>query len=183
MSRTPEVKRRSELLDELLDNVAAEGIGNRSLRELATSIGTSHRMLLHYFGSRDELLLSIVEEVERRQSSSMTDIPSDPAGAIAAIWANLRRRELRPLARLYFECFARAVQGEKPFTRLLPSALEGWLEPFNQDVDPSIARLGLAVMRGLLLDLIATGDEAAINKAVDSFVTLLRIDHPDAAHP
>ena len=68
-------------------------------------------MLLHYFGSRDELLLAIVEEVERRQTAQLADLPDEPAAAIEATWADLRRPELRPFERLFFECYARGGPG------------------------------------------------------------------------
>ena len=53
-------------------------------------------MLLHHFGSRNELLLAIVDQVERHQMALMHELPEHPADAIAAMWANLRRPELRP---------------------------------------------------------------------------------------
>ena len=81
-------------------------------------------MLLHHFGSRDELLLAIVEEVERRQRALLPELPTEPAAAIAAMWADLRRPELRPFERLFFECYARGAQGEQPFARMLPGAVE-----------------------------------------------------------
>ncbi|MGV0800037.1 helix-turn-helix domain-containing protein, partial [Mycolicibacterium elephantis] len=56
MARPPDVERRQELLDAMVAEFARAGIGDRSLREVAAAIGTSHRMLLHHFGSRDELL-------------------------------------------------------------------------------------------------------------------------------
>lgn len=178
MARPPDERRRRELLDSLIEAFAADGIGGRSLREVATSVGTSHRMLLHHFGSREELLLTIVEEVERRQAATLADLPDDPADAVAATWADLRRPELRPFERLFFECYARGAQGEEPFTRLLPAAIDGWLAAVDEhapaDVDRASARLVLAVTRGLLLDLVATGDEEGVDAAADRFVELLR---------
>src|SRR5690606_7713320 len=145
------------------------GIGTRSLRDIAEAVGTSHRMLIHHFGSRDELLLSVVEEVERRQVATLAELPDDPADATAAMWADLRRSELRPFERLFFECYARAAQGEEPFRRLLPGAVDGWLAAVDEvtggTVDPALARLGLAVTRGLLLDLVATDDEEGVDAA------------------
>src|SRR4029434_41657 len=91
------------------------GIGGVWLRDVAEAVGTSHRMLLHHFGSRDELLLAIVDEVERRQMSALPEPPTDPADAMAAMWNELRRPELRPFERLFFECYARGAQGEQPF--------------------------------------------------------------------
>jgi AcrR family transcriptional regulator len=178
MPRPPDERRRTELLDAVVDAFASGGIGGRSLREVAEAVGTSHRMLLHHFGSRNELLLTIVEEVERRQAASLTDLPDDPAEAVAAMWADLRRPELRPFERLFFECYARAAQGEAPFTRLLPAAVDGWLAAVDArtggTADPGIVRLGLAVTRGLLLDLVATNDDDGVDVAAARFVALLR---------
>ena len=173
---TPPEGRRRQLLDALIEEVAASGIGDRSLRDLAAAVGTSHRMLLYHFGSREELLLSIVEEVERRQAATLVDLPDDPAAAFGAMWADLRRRELRPFERLFFECYSRAAQGEEPFARLVPGAVDGWLAAASEvdpGVDAAFVRLGLAVTRGLLLDLVATGDEAGVDAAAARFAALL----------
>jgi AcrR family transcriptional regulator len=178
MARPPDARRKRELLDALIDAVAADGIGGRSLRDLAAAVGTSHRMLLHHFGTREELLLAIVVEVERRQAATLADLPDDPAAAFASMWADLRRPELRPFERLFFECYSRAAQGEAPFDRLLPGAVDGWLVDVEAraggTADPAMVRLGLAVTRGLLLDLVATGDEAGVDAAAAAFVGLLR---------
>jgi AcrR family transcriptional regulator len=173
VARPPDLERRQELLDAVVKECAARGIGDRSLRDVAAAVGTSHRMLLHYFGSRDELLLAIVEEVERRQRALLPELPTEPAAAIAAMWANLRQPELRPFERLFFECYARGVQGEQPFARMLPGAVEAWLADAGT-ADPALVRLGLAVMRGLLLDLVATEDRAGVDAAARAFIDLVR---------
>jgi len=178
MPRPPDAGRKQALLDALIEAVAADGVGQRSLRDLAEAVGTSHRMLLHHFGSRDELLLAVVEEVERRQAASLPALPEDPAEAVLAMWADLRRPELRPFERLFFECYARGAQGEEPFTRLLPAAVDGWIAAAREQApgqaDEAMIRLGLAVTRGLLLDLVATGDEEGVDAAAARFADLLR---------
>ena len=175
MARSPDLDRRRELLDAVVAEFANGGIGDRSLRDIAAAVGTSHRMLLHHFGSRDELLLAIVGEVERRQMALLDELPSDPAEAIAAMWADLRRPELRPFERLFFECYARGAQGEQPFARMLPGAVEAWLGAgADRTVDPAMMRLGLAVARGLLLDLVATGDIDGVDAAAAAFSELVR---------
>ena len=178
MPRPPDDERRKELLDALIDAFARKGIGGRSLRDVAEAVGTSHRMLIYHFGSRDELLLAIVEEVERRQLTTLANLPDDPGEAFAAIWASLRLPALRPFERLFFECYSRAAQGEAPFTRLVPAAVDGWLAEVDEQTrgraDPAMARLGLAVSRGLLLDLVATNDDAGVDAAAACFADLLR---------
>jgi AcrR family transcriptional regulator len=173
VARAPDLERRQELLDAVVKECAERGIGDRSLRDVAAAVGTSHRMLLHHFGSRSELLLAIVEEVERRQRDLMRQLPTEPAAATAAMWADLRRPELRPFERLFFECYARGVQGEQPFARMLPGAVEAWLADAGS-ADPALMRLGLAVMRGLLLDLVGTEDRAGVDAAAKAFVELVR---------
>jgi AcrR family transcriptional regulator len=173
MARPADLHRRRELLDALVQEFAGRGIGDRSLRDIAEAVGTSHRMLLHHFGSRDELLLAIVEEVERRQMAVLESLPAKPADAIAAMWADLRRPELRPFERLFFECYARGVQGEKPFALMLPGAVDAWLVG-DATTDPALRRLGLAVARGLLLDLVATEDDDGVDAAAQAFVELVR---------
>lgn len=178
MARSPDLERRSALLDAVVDAVAAKGIGDRSLRDVAAAVGTSHRMLLHHFGSRDELMVAIVEEVERRQMDVLDEPPGQPAEGFAAMWADVRRPELRPFERLFFECYSRGAQGERPFAAMVPGAVDTWLERVaataDGTIEPAVARLGLAVIRGLLLDLVATGDEAGVDAAARAFVEMIR---------
>ncbi len=171
MARPPDVERRRELLDALVDAFAQGGIGDRSLREVAEAVGTSHRMLLHHFSSRDELLVAIVDEVERRQREVLRELPTEPADGFAAMWADVRRPELRPFERLFFECYARGAQGEEPYALMLPGAVDDWL---TETGETALARLGLAVIRGLLLDLVGTDDDAGVQAAAQAFVDLLR---------
>jgi AcrR family transcriptional regulator len=178
MTSSPDQSRRGQLLDKLVEEFAAGGVGDRSLRDVAAAVGTSHRMLLHHFGSKEDLLVAIVEEVERRQMAILPDLPTEPADNFAAMWAQVSRPELRQAERLFFECYARASQGEKPFDRMVPGAVNGWLDEVDAvadfPVDRAFARLGMAVVRGLLLDLVATDDDAGVQAAADVFVSLLR---------
>jgi hypothetical protein len=45
------------------------------------------------------------------------------------------------------------------------------------------ARLGLAVMRGLLLDLLATGDQKGCREALERFIASLRLEPKEAERP
>jgi AcrR family transcriptional regulator len=171
MARPPDVGRRRELLDALVSTFATGGIGDRSLREVAEAVGTSHRMLLHHFGSREEMFVAIVDDVERRQRALLRELPAEPTEGFAAMWTDVRRPELRPFERLFFECYARGAQGERPYARMLPGAVDDWLAEIGET---PLARLGLAVIRGLLLDLVGTDDDAGVEAAAQAFVALIR---------
>ena len=178
MVRTPDLERRRQLLDALVEEFAAGGVGDRSLRDVAAAVGTSHRMLLHHFGAREDLLVAIVEQDERRQMGLLPDLPTPPAENFAAMWADLHRPELRHLERLFFECYARAAQGEKPFAHMVPGAVDDWLTEVETvadgPIDHAMVRLGLAVVRGLLLDLVVTNADAGVDAAANAFAGLLR---------
>ena len=172
MPRPPDLARRAELVDALVDAYAAHGL-TRSLRDLAAELGTSHRMLLHHFGSREEMLVAVVEAVERRQAEALARTQAgSPAAMLERSWAVLSDPALRPFERLFFECYVRGSNGETPFDRLLPGAVTSWLDADQTD-DPDLARLGLAVIRGLLLDLVGTHDEEATGRALQRFGELV----------
>lgn len=184
---SPGVDARDRLLDSVIASVERRGLGARSLRDLAADSGTSHRMLLHHFGTRAGLLVAIVAEVETRQGALLNDLPEDPAEAVEAVWARVSDPGLYPFERLFFECYARGAQGEPPFDALVPGLVDGWLDQVAQLTGgrrTDHARLGLAVIRGLLLDLVATGDREATDRALAAFTALHpnRDRTPGAAH-
>jgi AcrR family transcriptional regulator len=170
MARPKDVARREELLDAVLASLGHDGLGNRSLREIAEAAGTSHRMLIHHFGSRDGLLVAVVDAMEARQRERMAGL--DPAAPtfLADMWSELRAPGNRGVERLFFECYSRGANGEEPFAAMHPESVTSWLAAAEaQGLDPALARIGLALVRGLLLDLVATGDAAGVDAAVARF--------------
>jgi AcrR family transcriptional regulator len=175
--RRKDVQRREELLAAIIEAYGHGGIGNRSLRDLAEAVGTSHRMLLHHFGSRDGLLVAVVEEVEARQRDRLAGMDPASPSFLAEAWAPLSEQEMRPVERLFFECYTRGANGEVPFDRLHPDAVNSWLSTAEGlGFDRAHARLGLAVVRGLLLDLVATGDDAGTADALALYATFVARD-------
>src|SRR5262249_30023814 len=68
---------RERLLAAAVDYVAAHGIGEVSLRQLAAALGTSHRMLVYHFGSKEGLLVEVIRAVEARQRDVLADLATD----------------------------------------------------------------------------------------------------------
>lgn len=175
---------RERLLAATVEHVAAHGIGELSLRGLAQALGTSHRMLIHYFGSKDGLLVAVVREVEeqeRRQLAELADPALPPLERCTRLWRHYADPAQWPHERLFFELYGQALQGRDHTSALLDGIVESWIEPLAAlhrelgappDVAPVRARLGVAVVRGLLLDLLATGDRAAVDAAMAEFFEL-----------
>ena len=91
VSRPRDLGRRDELLAAVVADCAEHGLGNRSLRDIADHVGTSHRMLIHHFGSREELMVAVVQAVEARQAALAGELSGPPADQLAAMWSHLER--------------------------------------------------------------------------------------------
>jgi AcrR family transcriptional regulator len=176
---------RQRLLEAAIDYVVAHGLTDLSLRRLGAELGTSHRMLIHHFGSREGLWVAIVREVERRQLEAIGDIVPDPsasyADAMRAWWRHISDPSLWPNERLFFEIYGQALQGRPHAGELLEGIVDSWLGPITEmgeamglshDTAEASARLGIAVTRGLLLDLLATGDRERVDAAVEHWIEL-----------
>ncbi|MBM9509006.1 TetR/AcrR family transcriptional regulator [Actinacidiphila acididurans] len=183
---TPSSPARDRLLAAAYDLLAERGVGEASLRELAAGLGTSHRMLIYHFGSREGLLAQVVELAEERQREAFADLTGAAGGrtdqAARAFWQRLADPSLAPAERLFFELYGQALQGRPWAAGMLPGVVERWLPPLTElfaeggAVPPPVAaaraRLALATARGLLLDLLATGDRAAVEAAAEQFMGL-----------
>jgi AcrR family transcriptional regulator len=177
---------KQQLLERALGYLAEHGIGDISLRELAAALGTSHRMLIYHFGSKEGLFVAIVQEAENRQrrllASSFGTEDLDLADLARRTWRQLRAPELAPLIRLFFELYVQALQGRDYAQPILAGFPDSWVEPMlpgliarglTESQARAETRLGIAVIRGLLLDVLATGDVAGADAAHEAYVAAL----------
>ncbi|WP_320781519.1 TetR/AcrR family transcriptional regulator [Streptomyces sp. CRN 30] len=184
-AHAPDGDRRARLVDAATDHVVAHGIADLSLRRLGAAIGVSHRMLIHYFGSKEQLLVEIVRTSERRRRAQLSLLRLEPGLPPAEVARRLWQRLTDPGAagqeRLFFELCGQALRGRPEAVPFLEGLVTDWLEPLvaaetAAGADPATARdrarLGLATVRGLLLDLLATGDRAGVDAAMEAFLRL-----------
>jgi AcrR family transcriptional regulator len=174
---------KERLIDAVIEHFAADGLADQSLRRIAEAVGSSHRMLLYHFGSKDGLLLEVVRAVEARTRAQFTAAgdavaPERVDELVRAVWRYVADPELGDFERLFFALYGRALQGEAGARSLLRDDIETWLAAnasvaatagVPESVARAHARLGLAVARGLLLDLLATGDRAGVDAALEVF--------------
>jgi AcrR family transcriptional regulator len=175
---------RGRLLDAAIDHFGRNGIGDTSLRGMAEALGTSHRMLIYHFGSREGLLAEVTRAVEARQRELMTatyDTGLPPLEAAARYWEQTVEATLR-YGPLFFELAAHAMQGKEHAAALRAELIAAWL-PSVTDLCRAIgipeaqaethARLALGAARGLLLDLLISGEREAVARAADLLNRLL----------
>jgi len=155
------------------------GIADMSLRELAAAIGTSHRMLLYHFGSREGLLTAVAGTVEEAQRAVVSEWGISRANA-RGLWEHFSDPRLWPAERLFFELYAQALLGRPGTEGFLDNAIEPWITAMEPAITREAgldgktaraeARLAVAVTRGLLLDLLATGDRDGVTEAFERYL-------------
>jgi AcrR family transcriptional regulator len=169
---------RERLLAAAVSHALEHGIADLSLRQIAAAIGTSHRMLIYHFGSREGLLVAVTQAVEEQQQAAFLQAEMTPQGARRS-WQRLSDPQMWPQERLFFELYSYALRGRPGTEGFLDGIVESWvtliaaaLVQAGADERPARAdaRLTVAVVRGLLLDLVATGDRDGVTEAYERFL-------------
>ncbi|MFI1988684.1 TetR/AcrR family transcriptional regulator [Actinoplanes sp. NPDC020271] len=174
--------RRTELLELAYAYVRRNGLTELSLRPLAAEIGSSPRVLLFLFGSKEGLvraLLARAREDELDLLHRLRDQAPPPAGLPAAgerIWSWLSDPAHRPLLVLWLEAYARSLLDPTgPWADFAATTVTDWLgvlaaaQPESErDTTEGLAcrTALLALLRGALIDLLATGDQERTTAAV-----------------
>jgi AcrR family transcriptional regulator len=185
VSRTPDEARRAELLERAVDYVCRHGLAELSLRPLAKAIGSSPRVLLYYFGSKENLVIEIIRRGRARQRAMMANLKLtglSPREISRTLWRQWSQPEWEPLTRLSFEVYALALQDRSRFPGFLDDSVDEWLTAleacstlpgYTRDDARALATLLIAGFRGFLLDLLATHDRARVDRAVDLWLSFL----------
>jgi AcrR family transcriptional regulator len=176
---------KERLLRASLEYVAEHGVADLSLRRLAAAIGTSHRMLIYHFESKAGLLIELIKAVEDQQRQTLAEFDVDPSMSSSeiaqAMWRQVSDPKLWPNERLFFEMYGHALQARPHAGDLLDDIVEAWVVPAAamreaEGLAPKTARdqarLDVATTRGLLLDLLATGDRAGVDEAAEHYLKL-----------
>ncbi len=181
-SSRPVSPRRVELLELAYQYVLEHGVGDLSLRPLAAAINSSPRVLLFLFGSKAELVQALLARARQDELELLDRIgPVGDGGDLATfapeLWGWLAADERRALLTLWLEGYARSLSDpDGPWADFARATVQEWLDVLARaqpaEVRDSAAAerqrtLILAVLRGGLLDLLATGDEARTTRAIE----------------
>jgi AcrR family transcriptional regulator len=165
--------RRAQLLRRLVDYSKSHGLSEVSMRPLAAAVGSSPRVLLYFFGSKDGLIREVHGHLRREQlqlvEQSVLAGHQDPAETLRALWTWLSDPAHADVERFFFESYARSLHGTSgPWTGFGETSVREWLPHLTNllgDGEHPSTTFVLATLRGLLLDLLATGDRDRIQHA------------------
>ena len=164
MARPVDPNRRATVLAKAADYVLERGLAGLSLRPLAKALGTSPRMLLYDFETKEQLIHEILAAIRRRETSLL----EAEVHTLEDIWRWIAAPEREPFLRLFFEVYVDAL-GREEADPLVRDWLDYLRTSWRPPVDEPTATLMVAVVRGLLLDRLATGDRARTDAALRRF--------------
>ena len=157
------MSRRDELVAAATDYVLEHGLVGMSLRPLAEALGTSDRMLLYHFGTKDDLVTSILRASNDRSVSQIRSLP--PARgvrrAVLDLWAAMTSSTIDPCCRLYVEASALGLLGREPYAGVVRDLNRDWMAALADHLVAAgvargkagrIAALVDSTMMGLFLD-------------------------------
>jgi AcrR family transcriptional regulator len=187
MGRKPDLEHKRALTQGAADYLLARGYAVTTLRPLADALGTSSRMLLHHFGTKEKLIADALDEARARQLQLFASYlaPRDGqayAAVLARAWTFLEGPEAAAYFRLFQEVAAvHRVSGSRHrdlagrlVTDWLPIVERGFLADGRTRAESqALGTMVVAVVRGLVQDLFTTGERARIRAAHRRFTALL----------
>jgi AcrR family transcriptional regulator len=189
MSRTANKTRPQELQNAIVLYLMKHGLADLSLRPLAKAVGSSPRVLLYYFGSKERMVARVIAEVRRRQRASYDQVEAASfAKVYEAIWQQMSAPDSERLFRLFFEAYGMALRRPRLYKTFLHDTIEDWLrviaDPLCRDgyarsAARAFATVILAGLRGFMLDFCSTHDRKRLDHAVGLWLRTLSSMLPD----
>jgi AcrR family transcriptional regulator len=178
--------RKEELLNGILAYLLEHGLANASLRPMAAQLGTSPRILMFHFGSKERLLQKVIEEIQARLQSSFVRMNKPGRKTVRPLkrfWSWATQKENLPYLRLLYEAHIIAAQNPKVYGPYLQKASRDWqsvvLPALSESLrSEAMATLCIAVFDGLLLEMIMTGERSRLTRALDKFIALTAAQNP-----
>jgi AcrR family transcriptional regulator len=190
---TRHLHRRPQLLDAVTNYVLDHGIAGFSLRPAAEALGVTHATLLRHFGTKEQLIVAVVEGICSDLVTQVTDRVGDLTAptehVLRTIWNHLCAPDERRQFLLLFEIVAMNAREPSRYGSLSTMLLDDLLAPLEENLTnnghrPAAARelaTGiLAQTRGLQLDLAISNDRQRADRAMNRYIDMITAQHPPA---
>jgi AcrR family transcriptional regulator len=180
-----ESPRRAELLEAAYSYVLANGLTEMSLRPIADAIGSSTGVLRFLFGSREGLVAAVLQRARQDELQLLAGLPADGdlLTVSTAVWTWLVDPAHAALLRLWTETYAASLKAaDGPWAGHAARTVTDWLAVLAKAQPVSVRNTAagraqrtaiLAVLRGGMLDLLATGDRARASRAMRTALTAI----------
>jgi AcrR family transcriptional regulator len=175
--------RKQELVEAAIQYLRDRGIADVSLRPLAAATGTSARLLIYHFGSKEGLLAEVLTALQGRLRDSFSEVLAAPRAAgeppLKAFWKWATSARNYASLKLLYELQILAAQNPGTYGRYLRRNSRVWIELVQAALPAAertaaMATLLVAVFDGLFLELMSTGDRRRTGDALDEFIRCVR---------
>ncbi|MBE9110969.1 TetR family transcriptional regulator [Nodosilinea sp. LEGE 07298] len=182
MSRPTEPQKKAELLEKCLEVAIEAGALDASINAIAKRIGTSGRMLVYHFGSKQELERQVIARLEvrlREQLQSLQNTAVADANTVAesllAMWQQFTTPEMQGWLKLTMDLNLRAMQGDTETQQFLERETQQWIESLTALTgDEAVARSLFHLFQGATLDFLTTGNAQRGEQSIQSFLATLK---------
>lgn len=181
---------REEILDGAVAVAFADGLSRLSFGRVAARLGTSDRIVVYYFPSKDELisavLLAVGVQLQVTTAPTMTSRVAGHMELARIVWPILARSDADPIFALFFEANGLAASGRDPYRRIVPGLVTAWVDWASEFIDGDAERrraeaeAAIALLDGLLLLRQLAGPDAAARAAHRLGVTTLDLSDVSA---
>ncbi|MFE8948744.1 TetR/AcrR family transcriptional regulator [Streptomyces sp. NPDC007856] len=191
MPRPPDPAKRRDLLDRVRAYVLRNGLTDLSLRPLARALGTSDRMLLYYFGSKERMVAEALADYERRPLLRTRELleafgsPRDAAGLrrfMEEVWHQFSDPDVRASLPLYLEVMSASLLHPDRYGPVLHDIVTEWTDLLTSvfrdlGMDQDRARTEAALLAdasfGLVIAPLANGHWDRADKAFHALLDIL----------
>lgn len=163
-------------------HVLAHGLNDASLRPLARAAGTSDRMLIYHFGTKDRLVAELLTHLGALFRTLLdASLPPGRFGsereAVLAILELMRAPDARGFMRVWFDILAASARGSVPHRqtgRDILQGLHGWLAArLPEDAPDTDTRAADLLTR---IEGIMVAEEVGLSVLVDAALANLPAD-------
>ena len=176
--RLPEPERKEALLASAVDYVLAKGLEGLSLRPLASALGTSPRVLMYHFGSKEQLVAEVVSAARARLIGELQGLVGS---SLEQAWERISAPHMEPYWRLTGQVLALGLADDSAYSERLPGIVHDWLAVMPPEPPQALGTLVVGAFRGLMIDLLVTGERARVEAAVHLLADLIAEGGPDAS--
>jgi AcrR family transcriptional regulator len=182
-------ERRAEILARIVDEFLAHGVADLSLRPLAERVGTSARLLIYHFDSKEQLVADALDEVRRSIGQSLRAEaeraqPRSLRALMMMVWDWATAQNNQRCLRLLFEVDGLAMYDRIHFSRETRKANSTvWMGLIERararlprrdgDLFAANATLIMGALVGLLQEFLSTGDRESTTEAFSSMIEML----------
>lgn len=175
--------KREDLAARATDYVLEHGLIGLSLRPLAAALGTSDRMLIYHFGSKDELIATVLANSNERSMAFITAMkPAKTVRqAVLDLWSTYSDGQVQRCQLMYVEAAALGLFGREPYASSIRESNAVWMAAMATHLErsgvaaadaPRLASLIDATFNGVLLDR-PLDDEAESRKIIQDLAKAL----------